>query len=477
MVYKFFRNNFFSILQFNQKMKLLSLLTVILFFQGCKSGNTEKDISMKKIRLVVLDPGHFHAALVQKSMYNEMDSTVDVFAPAGPDVENYLRLVNSYNTRTDNPTNWNLNVYKGDDYFSRSLSEKPGVLVMLAGNNKNKSVYIKKSVDAGFNVLSDKPMAITAADFALLDSSFNSAEKSHVLLYDIMTSRYDVTNIIEKELSENNGIFGEVEKGTQEDPAIIKQSTHYFYKTVSGAPLVRPAWFFDTEQEGDGIVDVTTHLVDLVQWENFPEQILNYEKDINVLSAKRWSTPITLPQFSMVTKVDSFPPFLSKDIKNKILNVYSNGELNYAIKGVHAKISVSWGFQAPEGSSDTYFSRMRGTKANLIIRQDKEQQFKPTLYIEPVDKKSIDSYEKVLAAEFKKIEEKFPRTSLKKVETGWEVNIPEKYKIDHEQQFALLTKTFLDYLLQGKMPEWEIAFMKAKYYTTTKAFEIALKKN
>lgn len=470
-----FRNDSVSALLLNLKTKLLSLAAFIFIFQGCKNTNTENKDTMKKIHLTVLDPGHFHAALVQKTMYSEIDSTVDVFAPDGPDVENYLQLVNSYNTRTDNPTSWKLNVYKGEDYLARFLLQKPGSLVVLAGNNKNKAVYIKKSVDAGFNVLSDKPMAITPSDFQMLDSSFQKAERSHVLLYDIMTSRYEVTNIIEKELSEMNEVFGELEKGTLENPAIFKQSSHYFFKTVSGAPLIRPAWFFDTEQQGNGIVDITTHLVDLIQWENFPEQILNPEKDINVLSAKTWSTPLTISEFSKVTKNDSFPAYLEKDIKNKILNDYANGEINYTIKGVHSKVSVSWNFQAPEGSGDTYFSIMRGTKANLIIRQDKVQQFKPTLYIEPVDKSKLESYEKVLAIEFKKIEAKFPGASLKKLETGWQVIIPEQYVIGHEQQFAMVTKAFLNYLNQGKMPDWEVSFMKAKYYTTTKALEMALK--
>jgi hypothetical protein len=37
------------------------------------------------MKLTVLDPGHFHAALVQKNMYANVDDTVHVYAPAGPD--------------------------------------------------------------------------------------------------------------------------------------------------------------------------------------------------------------------------------------------------------------------------------------------------------------------------------------------------------------------------------------------------------
>ena len=40
-----------------------------------------------EVRLMTLDPGHFHAALVQKSSYPQVDPRVHVFAPDGPDVE------------------------------------------------------------------------------------------------------------------------------------------------------------------------------------------------------------------------------------------------------------------------------------------------------------------------------------------------------------------------------------------------------
>lgn len=37
----------------------------------------------KKVHLVTIDPGHFHAALVQKTMYADVDSVVHVYAPQG----------------------------------------------------------------------------------------------------------------------------------------------------------------------------------------------------------------------------------------------------------------------------------------------------------------------------------------------------------------------------------------------------------
>jgi len=77
-------------------------------------------------------------------------------------------------------------------------------------------------------------------------------------------------------------------------------SVHNFSKIVSGTPVLRPYWFFDVDQQGDGIADVATHLVDLVQWECFPEQILKKE-DVNIIAARRWPTLLSKADFKGVT--------------------------------------------------------------------------------------------------------------------------------------------------------------------------------
>ena len=42
-------------------------------------------------RFMTLDPGHFHAGLVQKEMYPDVSPTVDVYAPEGPDLDAHLK--------------------------------------------------------------------------------------------------------------------------------------------------------------------------------------------------------------------------------------------------------------------------------------------------------------------------------------------------------------------------------------------------
>ena len=455
-------------------MKLKGLIIVSLAIMcSCSSGIKKSGDVEGKVRLITLDPGHFHAALIQKSMYGQIDSNVYVYATAGEDVNDHLKRIENYNRRAENPTHWNEIVYREPDFFERMLKEKQGNVVVLAGNNRKKIHYIKASLDAGLNVLSDKPMSINMADFELLRASFDIAKQKGVLLYDIMTERSEITTILQKEFSLDPDVFGTLEKGTLENPAVTKESVHHYYKFVSGSALKRPAWFFDILQQGEGIVDVTTHLVDLVQWECFPEQAIDYLTDIEVVNASHWPTYISPAEFKEVTKLDDFPEYLKKDIKDSILNVYANGEINYKVKGVYAKVSVVWNFKAPEGGGDTHFSIMRGTRANLIIRQGKEQNHKPTLFIEPVNKINEDEFSGLLSESVKRIQTKYPGVEVKKTADYWEVVIPEEYKVGHEEHFAQVTERYLQYLKNGGLPDWEVPNMLAKYYVTAKALEIA----
>jgi predicted dehydrogenase len=338
------------------------------------------------VKLVILDPGHFHASLLQKNMMPQVDPVVHVYAPPGPDVEDYLARVEAFNTRAQNPTQWRAELYTGADYLERCVAERAGNVVAISGNNVHKARYIRETLAAGFNVLADKPMAISAADFASLEAAFAQARQKGLLLYDIMTERHEITTILQREFSAFEPVFGALERGTPQHPAVLKESVHHFCKVVAGTPLKRPAWFFDTAQYGEGIVDITTHLVDLMQWACFPEQVLDYRRDVEVRSAKRWPTLLTPAQFEQVTRLSSYPGYLRKDLNGDALQVYANGEIDYALKSVHAKVRVLWNFEAPPGTGDTHYSLLRGTRADLVIRQGAKQNYQPVLCAAPPTK-------------------------------------------------------------------------------------------
>lgn len=426
----------------------------------------------KPIQLITLDPGHFHAALVQKTMYDAIDSVVQVYAPAGNDLQLHLDRINGYNNRKENPTRWKEEVYTGNDFFEKMIADKKGNVVVLSGNNEKKAYYILKSLQSGFHVFADKPMAIDSNGFEQLKQAFAVAQKNNLTLYDIMTERFEITTILQRELAMIPEIFGTLQPGSVDDPAVVKTSIHYFYKFVSGNVLTRPVWFFNASQQGEAIVDVNTHLVDLVQWECFPEQPIDYNKDIAINSAKHWTSDLSLSQFKTLTKADSFPSYLKSSLANDtLLKIFYNGEINYTIKGVHAKTTALWNYKAPEGSGDNYYALMKGTKANLEIKQGTAENYQTTLYIEPVDK-SVDP-----TAPFQKIQAKYPGVELKKAPNGWQVVIPAKYREGHEEHFARVTEHFLEYLKNKNMPSWEVPNMLAKYFITTRALEMASKNN
>ncbi|HTE24136.1 putative oxidoreductase C-terminal domain-containing protein [Flavitalea sp.] len=465
-------------------LRIKSLFFLIFCIAGCLQAQTSfKEPTSKKpstkaglTRLITLDPGHYHAALLQKSMFPQIDSTVDVYAPDGPDVKAHLEVINKFNTRSQDPTAWKEKLYTGPDYLDKMLkAEKPGGVVVIAGNNRKKTEYIKRSVDAGLNVLADKPMAIKTTDFEVLRNAFSEAAKKKVLLYDIMTSRYEITNMLQKEFMQMPELFGKLKQGTLEQPAVEMKRVHYFLKYVAGAPLIRPVWYFDIEQEGNGIVDVTTHMVDLIQSACFPETIFKYKQDVKMISAKRWATRINPTQFKAITNSDHYPSFLEKDIEDSILNVYANGEMNYTLKGVHAKIIMQWDVKATDGNSDTHNSIFHGTLANLVTRQGKEQQYNLTLFIEAISPEAKRKIQQSLPNTLLKIERKFPGITLKETNKGWEVIVPEKYLKLREMNYEFVTNKYLQYLQQGSMPEWEVSSMITKYYTTTQALEKALK--
>jgi len=450
-------------------------VSLLLLLSSC----TKKDAANMftplegKVKLMNLDPGHFHAALVQKTMYESVAPEVYVYAPEGPEVESYLKRIESYNTRENQPTAWKEKVYTGDDFLEKMLGDKPGNVMVVSGNNAKKTEYILKSVRNGIHVLADKPMVISPDKFSMLEEAFATASEKGVLLYDIMTERHEITTILQKEFSQLPEVFGEMQVGSPNLPAITKESVHHFSKIVSGKPLIRPPWFFDAEQQGEGIVDVTTHLVDLVQWETFPEVVLKKE-DVQILSSKRWTTALTTEMFKKVTGLDSYPSYLEKDVEGSILRVYSNGEINYTLKGVHARVSVIWNFQAPEGTGDTHYSTMRGSNCELMIRQGEAEGYKPTLYIMPTFIESPDEFRKALETGTQQLAVKYPGLNIEMIdELLWRVNIPDSYKVGHEAHFGQVTEKYLDYLSKGTLPEWEIPNMIVKYYTTTEGLKQA----
>src|SRR5205823_6594950 len=155
---------------------------------------------MQPVRLMTLNPGHFHAALVQKEMVPGVDPRVDIYAPLGPDLITHLGRLAGFNSRAQNSTNWQAEVHASADWLKRALKEKQGNVVVLAGFNRDKISALVAAVEAGLNVLADKPWIIDPADFPRLQRALDLADKKGLIAYDIMTERFEITSLLQREL-------------------------------------------------------------------------------------------------------------------------------------------------------------------------------------------------------------------------------------------------------------------------------------
>lgn len=426
------------------------------------------------VRFMTLDPGHFHAALVQKEMYPNVAARVDVYAPLGSDLIEHLNRIVGFNTRKDSPTSWQLEIHAGPDSLDRMLKEKPGNVVVISGRNRGKIDKIKASVEDGLNVLSDKPWIIDPTDFPKLESALETAAGNRLVAYDIMTERYEITTILQKLLIGDREVFGTVLPGSASDPAVYMESVHHLLKMVAGLPNRRPAWFFDVDQQGEAVPDVGTHLVDMVQWELFPGQSIDFRKDVQVLSAKHWPTALTKEEFQKVTGEADFPSYLLPHVHDAKLDYYCNGQVSYALRGVHVKLDVLWRYEAPPGTGDTHFAWFRGSRSRIEIRQGKEEKYKPELFVIPNDPSDKESLARALGRWIDDVKKDYAGVGLSDAGKEFRIDIPDRYRVGHEPHFAQVTEKFLSYLKDpASIPAWEKPNMLAKYWVTTTALRMS----
>ena len=423
---------------------------------------------------MTLDPGHFHAALIQKEMYPGVAPRVDVYAPQGWDLDEHLKRVDAFNKRSDKPTAWQMEVHRGPDFFERMLREKPGNAVIMSGRNRPKIDRIAKSVSAGLHVLGDKPWILTAAELPKLDAALAEADQKGVVAYDIMTERFEITTILQRALVNDAATFGEIVQGTEADPGVYMESVHHLMKVVAGAPNIRPPWFFDTVEQGEGLNDIGTHLVDLVQWTLFPDRALDYRSDLRVLAAQRWPTTIPEADYRRVTGQSQFDRNLAASVKDGKLDYYANTLVSYAVRGVHTKLNVIWDWEAPPGGGDTHFAFYRGTRARVEVRQTAADRYLPELYIVPATPGAKGQVLAAAKAKIAALSKTYPGIGVDERGAEIHVTVPAALRDGHEAHFAQVATNFLRYVRDRKaLPAWERPNMLAKYYVTTMGTELS----
>ena len=431
----------------------LLLAAGALLLAAAAAGQSER----MRSRLIIVDPGHFHATLLQKDMYPWLDPRVSLYAPLGPELLDYLGRVAAFNNRKENPTSWELEIHTSADPMAAMLRERPGNIVVFTGKNRAKIDRILAALQAGLNVLADKPWIIASADLPKLEDALRIAREKKLAAYDIMTERYEVTSELQRELVRDREISG--------DPVSVKaRSVHNVMKTVAGAPLRRPAWFFDIGEYGEGLADVGTHVVDLVQWTLFPDQSIDWRRDVKIASGRRWPLLLTAEQFTRVTGEDRFPAALAPHVHGGRLEYFCNNSVDYRLRGVPVSLEIVWDWEAPAGAGDSYEASFLGTKARVEVRQGAAERYKPELYVTPAGA--------AVGRRIAMLQSRWPGIAVENRGEEMRIVIPEKYRVGHEAHFAQVTNRFVDYVnAPDSMPAWEDAYMMAKYYVSTKGTE------
>ncbi len=418
-------------------------------------------------RLMVVEPGHFHATLLQRDMYPELDPRVSVYARLGPELVDYMNRISLFNLRAQDPTRWALDVHTSGSPLEEMLAAARNAtgprIAVFSGRNRGKIDAIRSSIGAGLHVLADKPWIIEASEMSKLEMAFNEAAKRGVAAYDIMTERYEIVAQVQRELVQASGIFGAAVPGDAAHPGVLARSVHHIMKTVAGVPLRRPTWFFDVDDYGEGLADVGTHPVDLIQWTLFPEQALDYRRDIGMISGRHEALRITPAQFEAVTGAK----------RDRALEYFCNNFIEYTLRGVRVKLDVLWNWEAPPGAGDLYEASFQGTKSRVELRQGAAEQYRPELYVVPAPSVRTEVFS-ALEREVARWQSRWPGITVRRGDTEARIEIPARFRVGHEEHFAQVARHFFGYVRNPQsLPKWENAYMLAKYYVTTQGVELA----
>jgi predicted dehydrogenase len=429
----------------------------------------------RPLRLMTIAPGHFHAALVQRDMLPGVHPKAFVYAPLDADTARHIARVAGYNTRPTNPTAWQLDVRTGPDYFARFLREQPGSVAVFAGRNKAKADQVLAAVGACVNVLVDKPWVIEADDFSKIEQAYREADLREVIVSDLMTQRHDPITILQRELMRDAEVFGLPLIGTAEQPSLTLECTHYLFKSIDGQPVFRPDWWYDVRESGEGLADVGTHLADLAMWLLFPDQPIDYRRDVLVHDATRWPTVLDSEQYQVLTGRTSFHPALVEHwVRGSVFQYFGNGTTFFTLRGVNVRLTVQWEFATTADGPEPQSVVARGTRSTVSVVPGVGNE--PELTVVPAP----GAFEPVADAVRRQCDEwqtDLPGVTVTEGDNCLTVTIPPAGRRSHADHFTAALREFVRYVqFPRSLPAWERPNLLAKYFLTTKAVEIARKK-
>ena len=112
----------------------------------------------------------------------------------------------------------------------------------------------------------------------------------------------------------------------------------------------------------------------------------------------------------------------------------------------------------------------RGSKSSVEVRQGKEENYRPELYVVPGE----GSVKAALANRISELAKQYPGVAIEDQGSQIRVTIPDSYRVGHEAHFAQVTNAFFGYLRNpAAFPAWENPNMLAKYEVSTRGVDVS----
>lgn len=430
--------------------------------------------------LLFYEVGHFHAALLLRKMNPRVSPVVHVYAEPGPDLDRFRALIDGFNNRATEPTVWDPRMHEGPNPLERLIAERRGELVMVAGRNATKLDAIRHLHGAGLAVLADKPWIMSAASV----SDLNAVTAGAPTAMDIMTQRHEVSALLRHRVVATESVFGRfIASGSgpvepEFESALEFRSVHHLCKTVDGRPLRRPEWYYDVRVQGDGLVDIQSHLVDQAQWliEAAPPADAKMSKGERegepiIDRAERWATPVAPDVYLDSTGADMFPTSLEGDVRDGVLQLACNGRLDYRLRGVAVSQHTTWEARHPPGGGDTHTAIARGKGAIVVVRHGPETSGTTRIHLAPGQIPDLAARVSAALGDWR---DEFPGLDTAETDDdGVELLIPPTLETPHETNFVAVLDDFLDRVDQGRPSSELAARIRTRYTLLARAHEMA----
>lgn len=418
-----------------------------------------------------LNPGHFHAALVLRESSARIDENIVVYGDDGPGISAFVDLVQAFNNRSESPTNWRIERRAGDVATLVDDAGSDGTdIVVLAGHNHLKLEQLATLIRAGLHVFADKPWLTASTQLDLLDLALAGPG----LVMDIMTIRHEILSRLCHEIVHTDDVFGGFASSSPEQPAIELGSVHHLFKLVNGQALKRPVWYFDVRQQGDGMVDIQSHMVEQAMWFVADEAKVDIEQ-VSLVSARRWATPVNAELFAQVTGETTYPDVVKDDVDSQGVLQYScNGEIVWSLDDVVIRQRAEWREREPEGAGDMHRVVLRGNAARVEVQQGPETGFKAEVSIVPAVGSDIDTLNDNTRRALPDWQRRFPGLELIRRNGSIRVDAPAELDLGHESHFPLVRDRFLDIIDSGAGDAAVRARIDTRYRLIAKARDLAL---